>query len=174
MKKFIIVLFFVFIAGGVVALIPTKEIDYDYLRIHIRANSNLNIDQHVKYVIKDLIVGEFASKICTSSSKDDVIKVVKQNLSLMQKRCDELLKKRGFNYSSKINIVNEFFPSRKYNNTVLESGYYDAVVVNLGDGVGDNWWCVMYPPLCFVNKNENITQIKYKSAVVKWWNKIFN
>ena len=173
MKKLIVVLIVLFICGGIIALIPSKEIDYDYLRIHIKANSNVNVDQNVKFEIKDLIVGEFASKICTSASKQDVVEIVKKSVVDLKKKCDELLRKRGFNYSATINIVNEFFPSRKYDNTVLESGYYDAVVVNLGEGVGDNWWCVMYPPLCFVNKNENITQIKYKSVVCKWWNKVF-
>ena len=64
-----------------------------------------------------------------------------------------ILRQKGFNYVSNVKINNEYFPSRTYENTTLESGYYDAVIIELGEAKGDNWWCVMYPPLCFVNKN---------------------
>ncbi|MCQ2564379.1 MAG: stage II sporulation protein R, partial [Clostridia bacterium] len=57
---------------------------------------------------------------------------------------------------------------------LAKAGYYDAVIIELGEGVGDNWWCIMYPPLCFVNKNENAIQIKYKSKLVEWFKNMFN
>ena len=82
--------------------------------------------------------------------------------------------KNGFNYVSNIKINNEYFPTRTYANTTLESGYYDAVIIELGEAEGDNWWCVMYPPLCFVNKNENNMQIKYKSKIWEWINSLFD
>ena len=158
------------LGGIIIACVPTKKIDYDYLRIHIKANSNLSVDQDIKLEIKNLIVGELSSKVCTIGSKQQAVSLVKTNLQQVEKLCNILLKNRGFNYAAKIHIVNEFFPSRVYDNIVLESGYYDAVVVELGEAQGDNWWCVMYPPLCFVNKNENITQIKFKSVISKLFN----
>ena len=173
MKKLIIILV-VFLFGFIlVGWLPSKEIDYDYLRIHIKANSNLGVDQDVKLDIKNIVVGEFSSRICISGSKQEVVDIVKSCAQNLEKKCEDFLKSKGLNYDAKINIVNEFFPSRVYDNTVLESGYYDAVVVELGQAVGDNWWCVMYPPLCFVNKNENITQINFKSIIGEWWNKFF-
>ena len=154
-------------------MIPQKEIDYDYLRLHIRANSNSELDQNVKYEIKDAVVGMLTPYLCNVESKEHAIEIVNNFSAVMKSKCVELLKQKGFNYSVNIKIANEFFPTRTYSNTTLESGYYDAVIVELGEAQGDNWWCVMYPPLCFVNKNENVNQIKYKSIICKWFKKVF-
>ena len=167
----IIVLFLIIVVG--VCLIPSKEISYDYLRLHIRANSNNNIDQNVKYEIKDVLVEFLTPKLCNVKSKTEAIQIVEENSNIVRAKCLTVLQQRGFNYSVNIKIANEFFPTRTYSNTTLESGYYDAVIVELGEADGDNWWCVMYPPLCFVNKNENINQIKYKSIIYQWIKNLF-
>ena len=160
MKKILLifVLFLSLIIGAL--MIPEKDINYDYLRLHIRANSNSEIDQAVKYEIKDVMVEFLTPKFCNVKSKDEAIKIVENNKNIMKSKCLDMLIKKGFNYSVNIKINNEYFPTRTYANTTLESGYYDAVIVELGKAQGDNWWCVMYPPLCFVNKNENTKQIK--------------
>lgn len=157
-----------------VLFIPDQEIDYDYLRLHIRANSNMAVDQNVKYEIKDMMVEFLTPYFCNVKSKADAVKKVEELTAEITIRCVNLLREKGFFYSVNVKINNEYFPTRTYNNTTLESGYYDAVIIELGDAVGDNWWCVMYPPLCFVNKNENNMQIKYKSKIVEWFKSLFN
>ena len=173
MKKLVCVLivFIVIVCG--VFLIPKQEFDCDYLRLHIRANSNSNIDQNVKYEIKDELVEFLTPHLCNVESKEKAIDIVNSFSNILKSRCENLLKEKGFNYDVNIKINNEFFPTRTYANTTLQSGYYDAVIVELGEAKGDNWWCVMYPPLCFVNKNENTNQIKYKSIIVEWFQKLF-
>ena len=173
MKKFIgIILIFVLIA--VVAInLPQKE-DYDYLRIHIRANSNSSIDQAVKYKVKDCIVEYLTPKLCNVKTKQQAIEVINSEKSNIEAIGKNMLLANGMNYSVNVKISNEYFPTRTYNNTTLESGYYDAVIVELGDAVGDNWWCVMYPPLCFVNKNQTSDKIQFKSRIQEFFNKIFN
>ena len=156
-----------------VLFVPAQEIDYDYLRLHIRANSNLAIDQNVKYEIKDLMVDFLTPYFCNVTSKQEAINKVEELSPQIKVRCVELLRAKGFFYSVNVKINNEYFPTRTYNNTTLESGYYDAVIIELGEAKGDNWWCVMYPPLCFVNKNENNMQIKYKSKIVEWFKSLF-
>ncbi len=153
--------------------IPEQKYNRDYLRLHIRANSNSEVDQRVKYEIKDLMINLLTPHLCNIESKDKAIEVVENFSPLLKSSCLETLEKRGFAYSVNIKIANEFFPTRTYVNTTLESGYYDAVIVELGESKGDNWWCVMYPPLCFVNKNENTNQIKYKSIIFDWLKKLF-
>ncbi len=174
MKKVLIVI--VLILGIIVgsAFIPDKEIKCDYLRLHIRANSNLQTDQNIKYVIKDKITELLTPYLCNVESKQKAIKIVNKHSNKIINECLKILQEKGFNYLINIKISNEFFPTRTYSNTTLESGYYDAVIVELGEAKGDNWWCVMYPPLCFVNKNENVKQIKYKSIIYEWFKKLFN
>ncbi|MBO5955130.1 MAG: stage II sporulation protein R [Clostridia bacterium] len=173
MKKWLsLFIVFVLIVVGVI-FIPQKEVDYDYLRLHIRANSNSEIDQNVKYEIKDMMVEFLTPKLCNIESKEKTIGVVQEYSNLIKSKCLNLLQAKGFNYSVNVKIANEFFPTRTYANTTLTSGYYDAVIVELGVAEGDNWWCVMYPPLCFVNKNENVNQIRYKSIIYEWFKKIF-
>lgn len=174
MKKFMFVLglFLVIVVGAL--SIPQKEVDYDYLRLHIRANSNSDVDQSVKYEIKDMMVEFLTPKLCNIESKERAIEVIEEYSNLIKSKCLNLLQEKGFNYSVNVKIANEFFPTRTYANTTLESGYYDAVIVELGVAEGDNWWCVMYPPLCFVNKFENNMQINYKSKILEWINSFFN
>ncbi|MBE5741133.1 MAG: stage II sporulation protein R [Clostridiales bacterium] len=173
MKKFIYVICLVmFVIVGALC-VPQKE-EYDYLRLHIRANSNSAVDQSVKYEIKAFLVEYLTPEFCNIESKEKAIQVVEEKSVELSKKCDQILRNKGFNYSVNIKVSNEYFPTRTYSNTTLESGYYDAVIVELGEAEGDNWWCVMYPPLCFVNKNENNIQIKYKSKIAEWFDYLFN
>ena len=153
---------------------PKREESYDYLRLHIRANSNLTIDQTVKYEIKSKLVDFLTPYFAESESKKEAIANVKRLTTRIESLCDNVLRDRGFLYTSKVNINNEYFPARTYNNTTLESGYYDAVIVELGEAKGDNWWCVMYPPLCFVNNFEQSMQINFKSKILEWLKDLFN
>ena len=173
MKKIIAIIVAVAVVFGVAMFMPKTE-EYDYLRLHIRANSNMTVDQNVKYKIKDVLVEYLTPYFCQVETKTDAVNMVKNLSPKIKEKCLSVLRKNGLNYSVNIAVRNEYFPTRTYNNTTLESGYYDAVIVELGDAVGDNWWCVMYPPLCFVNKNENEMQIKYKSKVAEWFKKLFN
>lgn len=173
MKKICVILFLLILIIVGATILPQNE-DYDYLRLHIRANSNLAIDQNVKYRVKECVVEFLTPLFVDVKSKDEAIEIVDSNKQNLKAICDKTLKENGFNYTSNIKVDNEYFPTRTYQNVTLESGYYDAVIIELGEAVGDNWWCVMYPPLCFVNNFENNTQIKYKSKILEWLESLFN
>ena len=173
MKKKIVLIAFILLLIVCMALLLPQEKDYDYLRLHIRANSNSSVDQNVKYKIKDELVNFLSPYFSGVKSKEEAVKIVESLTNSLQQKCAKVLKDNGFYYSVNIKIANEFFPTRTYSNTTLESGYYDAVIVELGEAVGDNWWCVMYPPLCFVNKNENLMQISFKSKILEWFKEVF-
>ena len=78
----------------------------------------------------------------------------------------DFLKQNGFDYSAKAKVNNEYFPTRSYETLTLEDGFYDALIVELGSGTGDNWWCVIYPPLCF-SENTNSSDVKYSSIIAE-------
>ena len=135
-----------------------------YLRIHIRANSNLEIDQNVKYEIKDKLVDFLTPILSECETKEKAEEALKNNLENIEQIADKCLKAKGFNYKSNAKLNNEYFPTRTYSSLTLESGYYDALIVELGEAKGDNSWCVVYPPLCFTNSNSKVV---YKSKIAE-------
>ena len=177
MKKKVCLAILILIAIVVGALLLPQKKDedfgYDCLRIHIRANSNLAVDQNVKYKIKDEFVAYLTPYLCDVPTKEKAVSIINGLNANLVKRGKDILEANGFDYGVKIRVSNEYFPARTYENTTLEAGFYDAVIVELGDAIGDNWWCVMYPPLCFVNKNASTKQISYKSIIADWFCKIF-
>ena len=143
-----------------------------YLRIHIRANSNLKEDQEVKYYVKDKVVEYITPMVSSVSSKKDLENKLNANKSDIENFVNDILKNLGFNYRCEMKINNEYFPTRTYDNLTLKGDYYDALILNLGSGTGDNWWCVVYPPLCFTNQKNSVSVV-YKSKLVEIIRKFF-
>ena len=164
MKKYIIIFLVVIVVVITLASGVKVENEYEYLRIHIRANSNLEVDQAVKYEIKDQIVDFLVPYLADCQTKEQSQNIINQNLKQIEQIANSALKQKNFSYTSKASIKNEYFPTRVYDDLVLESGNYDALIVELGSAEGDNWWCVVYPPLCFVSSNSKIV---YKSKIVE-------
>lgn len=153
-----LVIVLVLCAGGV----QCGEVEY--LRIHIRANSNSAIDQSVKYMVKDAIVEALIPVLSEVESKDEAIKTMTENFGYIEKVANIVLESEGFSYKSSARIDNEYFPSRTYQNLTLEEGYYDALIVDLGSGEGNNWWCVVFPAFCFT-ETKNFDNIVYISRI---------
>ena len=142
----------------------------EYLRIHIRANSNLDCDQQVKYLVKDRIVSFLTPYIAECGTKQEAQTMLEDNLTNFEIEAEKVLKQNGFNYSVKASLKTEQFPTRIYNGVQLESGFYDALIIELGSGKGDNWWCVVYPPLCFTESGQGYY---YKSKILDIINDFF-
>ena len=163
MKKFCIVLVFLsIIFVTVVACSNTYKPTYEYLRIHVRANSNTQEDQSVKMLVKDVLVDYLTPYIANCESKNDAIVVLNEQKSNLEQKINLCLLSKGFSYKANVKIDNEEFPLRVYEGITLQEGYYDAVIVNLGKAEGDNWWCVVYPPLCFTGEGSSYV---YKSKI---------
>ena len=168
-----------YIVAGAVAIIiflvavfgfQTQE-QYDkseFLRIHIRANSNSDVDQRIKYQVKSEIVDYLTPLLVDASTKELALKIIEDNIEGIERTADKVLANNGFTYTSNAQVKKENFPTRQYDNVVLESGVYDALIVNLGTGEGNNWWCVVYPPLCFVGgEDDGNSTIQYRSKLVE-------
>ena len=137
----------------------------DYIRIHVRANSNLEVDQNVKYEIKDEIVSYLIPSIANCKTREDFVLTINKNLCGMKNIANNVLKQKGFTYTANVKFCKEKFPTRSYDGVVLESGIYDSIIVELGTAKGDNWWCVVYPPLCFISNNSQ--DVMYKSRILE-------
>jgi len=166
MKSLWVGLTILIMAGLLVIGTTYKEVNTEYLSIHIRANSNSEADQRIKYQIKDKVVEVLTPLVAECQSFEDVKIVMSQNLSLVDSVATTILKQNNFDYVAKSKLAVEEFPTRSYNNFVLESGFYDALIVELGKAEGDNWWCVVYPPLCFVNSAAG-SNVVYKSRFLE-------
>ena len=165
MKKSIVVFSIIVIVLVAIFASIYKDVDKSYLRIHIRANSNAEVDQLIKYTIKDEIVTMLTPLVVGCTSFDEVKNVLEQNLENINRVADRVLSQKGLLYTAKSKLSTEMFPTRKYNEFVLEEGVYDALIVELGEAKGDNWWCVIYPPLCFTS-TKNGSNVVYKSRII--------
>lgn len=174
MKKFIAV---ILVAAAVIGAVifasnykTESTADNDYLRIHVRANSNSDIDQNIKYKVKDEVVKYITPYAAQCTDKTAAMEVIGGILSDIEKVCDRVLRENGFSYKSKAGVHAEEFPTRIYGELTLENGLYDALIIELGSGEGDNWWCVIYPPLCFTS---GTADVKYRSAIYDIIHKFF-
>ena len=171
MKKTGITLFLIAIIMVIIAVgTNTTSTNNEYLRIHIRANSNSKYDQSIKMDIKDVVVNYLTPLVAECDSKSKAISMLNNEQKNLEKVINNELKLRGYSYKSNVKIANEKFPVRVYENVTLGEGFYDAVIVELGNAEGDNWWCVVYPPLCFTSGEKGI---EYKSKIMEIIEKFF-
>lgn len=176
MKNVVITLCLILALGGIIVfgLLNKSEENEEYLRIHIRANSNEEIDQGVKYKVRDAVVEEMIPLLTSCQSKSEAEEVLSENFSLIENVANKVLKENGFSYTAKARLAREEFPTRTYDNLTLEQGFYDALILDLGSGEGNNWWCVVYPPLCFLKANPTGEETVYKSKLIEIIKSFFN
>lgn len=165
--KYVLGFFSVLAVILVFALCPfnareTKEIEY--LRIHIRADSNSVQDQNVKYKVKDAVVDALVPYLSEIKTFEEAKSFIENNYAMIEGVADEVLAREGFSYTASASLKNEHFPTRIYDNLTLKEGDYDALIINLGSGRGDNWWCVVFPAFCFTSSTKS-GQNEYISAI---------
>lgn len=141
-----------------------SESSVQYLRIHIRANSNSYADQSVKYKVKDAVVEELIPLVSEIESFEEAKKVIEANFGFIESVADRVLEENDFAYKTHAKIDNEYFPTRTYEDVTLEEGNYDALILELGSGEGNNWWCIVFPAFCFT-KTKNSDNIVYISRI---------
>lgn len=137
----------------------------EYIRIHIRANSNSEIDQSVKLKVRDAVVTFLTPILSEAKTKEEAKEILGECLTEIEKVADLVLFRESFDYKACATLDKEEFPERHYEDLTLKEGEYDALIINLGEGAGDNWWCIAFPPLCFV-PDEN-TSIEYRSKILE-------
>ena len=135
-----------------------------YLRIHVRANSDSSADQEIKLVCRDALVTYLTPLLKNLETVSDAEKTVRSKKSDIESLINEVLFRSGFSYKCELTIDYERFPERTYEELTLPEGVYRAVILNLGSGEGQNWWCVAFPPLCFGGADD-YDKVKYSSII---------
>lgn len=164
MKKCCItVLIITIIILSAMAIEPLQTPKKEYLRIHIRADSNEAPAQTVKYKVKDAVVEYLIPFIAECKTKEQAKTMLSERLEEVERVADSVLLSNGYDYTAKARLGAEEFPTRVYDSLTLEQGIYDALIIELGKGEGANWWCVVYPPLCFTGGEQTV----YKSKILE-------
>ena len=160
LKMVIILTFLLFLYTSICALSYANNISYDIansvFRLHVIANSDSEEDQNLKYIVRDNLLNYMNSICGNCTSKEEAIKLVLENKDYFEEIAIQTIQEQGYNYSVKINIDNFEFPTKNYGDISLPAGYYDALRVEIGEAKGQNWWCVMFPPLCFVDVSSGV------------------
>ena len=125
-----------------------KNIRSNVLRLHVIADSNSTEAQRVKLLVRDALLEESGELFEGNGNVDEAEIRLSENLDTMKSVAERTLRKNGFTYSAEVEIAECYFPTRQYGDVTLPAGYYNALRVVLGSGVGENWWCVMFPPMC--------------------------
>ena len=170
MKKFIISLC---IIGSIIFISKDKiVIPKEALRIRIIASSNEKEDQDVKKEVKNNIESNIYYLLKDVDNVEDARNIIEDNLDDIDNRVNQVLKKYHENY--KLNYGYNYFPAKEYKGIKYDEGLYESLVVTIGEGKGDNWWCVMFPPFCLMEAEENSTsEIEYRLMVKDLINKYF-
>lgn len=162
MKKIIVVLVLVttyLVLGNIgekQVIIPKEAI-----RMRVIPNSNKEYDQDIKQKVSINLQNTMYSLLKDTKGVDDARNIIEENLPKIDNNIKSLLKKEQYNPNYRVNFGYNYFPSKTYKGITYDEGLYESVVVTLGEGKGDNWWCVLFPPLCLLEAEES-TNVEYK------------
>ena len=134
----------------------SSDLSKSVFRLHVIANSDSDEDQSLKLQVRDKLLDYMNSITANVRSKDDAIKIAQDHQKDFQIIAEQTILDKGYSYPVTVEIGNYEFPTKHYGDITLPSGYYDALRVKIGDACGHNWWCVMFPPLCFVDVTSGI------------------
>ena len=129
-----------------------KKIADSVLRLHIIANSNSDTDQQLKLKVRDSILHELQTGLSDITSTAQAKQYVASKFVNIKNTADYTIRQNGYSYSSKVFIQNRYFPTKVYGDLTFPAGYYDALCIEIGKSAGHNWWCVLFPSLCFENE----------------------
>ncbi|CQR71318.1 Stage II sporulation protein R (spore_II_R) [Sporomusa ovata DSM 2662] len=157
-KRILIILVICFIAGGWNVLfyqqkhgVPVTPNSSDYVRLHILANSDSVQDQQLKLKVRDAVIAYLTPQVKDVSNAQTAKNIIANRQEELILVAKNTLAENGVDYPVAIQIGSFEFPVRSYGSLVLPAGEYQAVRILLGEGAGQNWWCVLFPPLCFID-----------------------
>lgn len=135
------------------------EVKDSLIRFHVIANSDSDEDQKLKLKVRDAVIDYLYPYLNSSKSLEESRKIIKDNMDKVKQIAEEVIKNNNYSYCVKDELSRENFPDKSYGNITLPQGNYEAFRIIIGSGQGKNWWCVMFPPLCFVDESK--AQVEY-------------
>lgn len=165
MKKLLIVIVICFCCYQFIG-VKAKEliIPKDAIRMRVLANSNSDYDQEVKMEVSRDLQNSMYHLLKNTKGVEEARVVIKSNMKQLEKTVQATLTRLDYDLGYEINYGNNYFPNKEFHGVTYEAGYYESVLVTLGSGEGDNWWCVLFPPLCLMEAEES-EEVEYKFFV---------
>ena len=139
---------FIFVFLGLMPVHGEAEIYDSVLRLHVLANSDSDEDQALKLRVRDSILNAAAPTVADCSTREDAIAAISNATPTLLSAARECIEREGFEYDVQIELCEESYPTRRYESFCFPSGEYLSLRVLIGDAAGQNWWCVLFPPLC--------------------------
>ncbi len=175
-KTIIILLILVSIVIGInntiekeIVKIPDKAI-----RFRVIANSNSVYDQQVKYSVSNEVQKSLYTLLKDSNSIDESRKIIKDNIDVLNNDVERIFTEKEYVGTYKINFGYNYFPEKQYNGVKYDEGNYESLKITIGKGEGDNFWCVLFPPLCLLEAEETDNDnVEYKFFVKELIDKYF-
>ncbi|WP_280770503.1 stage II sporulation protein R [Salipaludibacillus daqingensis] len=148
-------IFYPYYAGASALSMPAmsdeQAVPEESIRLRIKSNSNSPVDQQVKINIRNEVNRQISQWTGNLTSLEDAREEIESRMPALEQIVSDELEKVGKKTSFRVSLDDTDFPTKQYGNRVYPEGEYEAVFIELGDGLGDNWWCVLFPPLCFVD-----------------------
>lgn len=168
----ILLFLYIFVCAFSYVNAVSSDIANSVFRLHVIANSDEKEDQELKLKVRDSVLS-YMNEICENvTTKEEAILIANEHIDEFKEIALNTIHENGYDYLVNIRIGNFSFPTKTYGDISLPSGYYDALRIEIGEAKGQNWWCVMFPPLCLLEAEENqLDDIEYKSFVKTMVNK---
>ena len=175
-KTIIWLLIFIIFLGVINTRTEDVIIPKSAIRFRVIANSNSMEDQNIKLKVRDNLQKEMTQVLEKANNIEDSRTILKSNVGNFQNNVNDTLQKLGVRQSVSVNYGNNYFPKKIYKGVTYNEGKYESLVVTLGEGKGDNWWCVLFPPLCLLEaeETEEKEEVEYKFFVKELIDKYFN
>lgn len=161
MKKLFFVVLIIIIIFTTNIKAKQNIIPDEAIRLRVIANSNSKYDQQIKLEVKDQIQLELYNLLKSTKGIEEARKIIKDNINELDSNVKKILEKEKYNKNYTISYGQNYFPEKEYKGVKYKEGYYESLVITLGEGEGNNWWCVLFPPLCLVEAEE-ADEVEYK------------
>ena len=156
---------YIFISAISYVSAVSEQLENSIFRLHVIANSDSEEDQNLKYIVRDKLI-EYMNEISADAeNKEEAMKIANDHSDNFYKIAKQTIEENGYDYDVKVEIGNFAFPTKTYGDISIPAGFYDALRVKIGSAEGQNWWCVMFPPLCFVNVSSGIVPDESKEIL---------
>lgn len=174
MKKiyFLVIAIFVFLTS---VKADNYIIPKEAIRLRVVANSNSEEDQDIKYKVKEVLEIKMYNLLKDIKGVNEAKQIIGDNIENIKENINSYLLSNNYSNDFDVNFGSNYFPKKEYRGVIYEEGYYESLVVTLGSGEGNNWWCVLFPPLCLLEakETEEKTKTEYKFFIQELFEKYF-